>query len=112
MPDPNLVPVHRAGVYVEEVDNEAVVYSRTGKRAIYLNETATIVWKLCNGERTVPEIAALLAREHPAAAVQGCRPDGRGTHDFAVVPLCREEKRRLNRPIVQSAGSFTEMTLG
>jgi hypothetical protein len=65
MPDLRLAPVHRAGVYFEQIDNEAVVYGRTGRRAIHLNETATVVWKLCDGERTVADIAVLLAREYP-----------------------------------------------
>jgi pyrroloquinoline quinone biosynthesis protein D len=68
MADHHLAPVHRAGVYFEEMDDEAVVYGRTGKRAIHLNETATVVWKLCDGERTVADIAALLTREYPASA--------------------------------------------
>lgn len=73
MPEPDTMPVPRAGVRFEELDGEAVVYDRTGKRAIYLNETATVVWKLCDGRRTVAEISALLAKEFPesAAAIEG-----------------------------------------
>jgi hypothetical protein len=68
MPNATATPVARAGVRFEELDGEAVVYDRGGKRAIYLNETATVIWKLCDGERSVDDIATLLAREYPEAA--------------------------------------------
>lgn len=70
MPDSNSRPVPRAGVRFEELDGEAVVYDRTGKRAIYLNETATVVWKLLDGQRTVADISALLSKEYPDAAAE------------------------------------------
>ena len=70
MADPQLKPVPRAGVRFEELDGEAVVYDRSGHKAIYLNETANVVWQLCDGQRTVAEIAALLAKEFPEAAAE------------------------------------------
>ena len=70
MPDSNLTPVPRAGVRFEELDGEAVVYDRSGREAIYLNESATVVWKLCDGVRTVADISALLTKEFPEAAAQ------------------------------------------
>jgi hypothetical protein len=68
MIDPSGIPVPRAGVRFEELDGEAVVYDRSGKRASYLNETATVIWKLCNGTNTVPDIVAVLAKEYPEDA--------------------------------------------
>jgi len=68
MPDGHLVPVPRPGARLEELDRQAVVYNRTGKPAINLNETATVVWMLCDGERTVGDIAALLAQRFPESA--------------------------------------------
>lgn len=70
MADPDSAPIPRAGVYVEELGGEAVVYDRTGRRAIYLNATATLVWKLFDGERTVADISALFAKEYPDAAAE------------------------------------------
>jgi hypothetical protein len=68
MIDPNAIPVPRAGVRFEELDGEAVVYDRSGKRASYLNDTATVIWKLCNGTHAVPDIVAVLAKEYPEDA--------------------------------------------
>jgi hypothetical protein len=70
MPDPHLTPVPRAGVRFEELDGEAVVYDRSGRQAIYLNETATVVWQLCDGHRSVADISALLTAEFPDVATE------------------------------------------
>ncbi len=68
MVDMSRAPVPKAGVRFEELDGEAVVYDRQGKRATYLNETAAVIWKLCDGSRSVHEIVGLLAQEYPEAA--------------------------------------------
>ena len=70
MPDPHLTPVPRADVRFEELDGEAVVYDHTGRQAIYLNDTATVVWQLCDGQRTVADISTLLTKEFPDAAAE------------------------------------------
>ncbi len=68
MVDLSQAPRPRAGMRFEELDDEAVVYDRQGKRATYLNETAAVIWKLCDGARSVREIAVILAGEFPESA--------------------------------------------
>jgi Coenzyme PQQ synthesis protein D (PqqD) len=58
---------------VEWMDNE--------KMAIYLNETATVIWKLCDGTRTVN--IDLLVEAFPDAA-SDVRADVRDTIDELV----------------------------
>lgn len=41
-------------------DEGFVVHDAAGARVHYLNETAAIVFSLCDGERTLAEIAALM----------------------------------------------------
>jgi hypothetical protein len=65
---PSDIPVPRAGVRFEELHGEAVVYDRSGKRASYLNDTATIIWKMCNGTNSIPEIVETLVKEFPENA--------------------------------------------
>jgi hypothetical protein len=65
MTDRSDIPVPRAGVRFEELEGEAVVYDRSGKRATYLNDTATVIWKLCNGTSTITDIIEMLAKEYP-----------------------------------------------
>ncbi len=73
MVDMSRAPLRGPGRDSRSWDGEAVVYDRQGKRATYLNETAAIIWKLCDGNRSGEEIVALLAKEFPevAATMEG-----------------------------------------
>lgn len=44
-----------------------MVYHPDEGRALYLNETASLVWRLCDGERSVADIEALLRDAFPDA---------------------------------------------
>ena len=54
------IPIQRYTFVFEEMDEEGLLYHEGMKKTIYLNETATIIWKLCDGTRTVTEIIDLL----------------------------------------------------
>jgi pyrroloquinoline quinone biosynthesis protein D len=77
------VPSPRGRHVIEEIDHESLIYRRPTKAAIYLNETATVIWKLCDGTRTVQEIIAILADTFPDAA-EDVRADVRQTIDELV----------------------------
>lgn len=64
---PQTVPKQAFGFFVEEMEGENLLYRLGGHKAIHLNDTATVIWKLCDGSRTVEDIIALLAREYPGA---------------------------------------------
>jgi pyrroloquinoline quinone biosynthesis protein D len=53
------------GFFIEEMDGEILLYKTGTHKVVYLNETAALVWKLCDGERTVREIADLLGKGFP-----------------------------------------------
>jgi hypothetical protein len=55
-------------VLIEEVDDELVVYDRELDQAHTLNRTAALVWRNCDGTRTVAEIAANLRHDGIAVA--------------------------------------------
>jgi pyrroloquinoline quinone biosynthesis protein D len=57
--------VQTTGFFVEEMDGEIMLYKTGTHKAVYLNETAALVWKLCDGERTVEEMAKLLREGFP-----------------------------------------------
>lgn len=61
------LPRRHAQYAVEWMDNESLIYGSTSKLAIYLNETATMIWKLCDGTRTVKQIVDLLSNSFPEA---------------------------------------------
>lgn len=61
--DLSFKPMRRSDVRSEDVQHETVLYDPTRGQAVYLNETASIVWKLCDGSRSVAEMGDLLAKE-------------------------------------------------
>jgi pyrroloquinoline quinone biosynthesis protein D len=64
------VPRRRSRLMAEEMDGECLLYRRGKHQAVYLNETATVIWKLCDGTRTVAEIVDLLAEKYPESREQ------------------------------------------
>ena len=55
------------GFFVEEMSGEILLYKTGTHKAVYLNETAALVWRLCDGTRTVKEIADLLGKNFPSS---------------------------------------------
>ena len=48
---------------VEEVLDETIIYDLERNRGHSLNRTAALVWRHCDGQKTVPQVARLLAEE-------------------------------------------------
>ncbi len=48
---------------VEELPGETLVYDLKRHKARCLNRTAALVWRRCDGQTTVPELAALLGEQ-------------------------------------------------
>ncbi len=68
---PTVIPKQAFGFYIEELDGENLLYRLGVHKAIHLNETATLIWKLCDGSRTMQEIMDLLKGEYPDAKFRG-----------------------------------------
>ncbi len=62
------IPVRRLDYRLEQLDNELLLYHPSRTQILYLNHTASLIWELCDGTRTVGEIAALLAVAYPDSA--------------------------------------------
>ena len=61
---------HFPDVIVEEMDdNEILLYSPTTHKAIHLNATAAVIWKLCDGSRNVRDVVDCLGTQFPDAKV-------------------------------------------
>ena len=52
-------------IKVEIMDGETVLYEEAVKKMIYLNESATAVFQLCDGQRSVLQIIELLTAAYP-----------------------------------------------
>jgi hypothetical protein len=57
------LPVRKGGLLWEFVGDEAVVLDPARQRAHRLNRSAAVVWRNCDGSRSVPLIAAAAQRE-------------------------------------------------
>jgi len=53
------------GLRVEVIDGETVLYDDNLKKMIYLNESASVVFQLCDGQRSVREIIEVLSSAYP-----------------------------------------------
>lgn len=60
-------PQQAAGYFVEEIDGEKLLYRLGGHKAIHLNDSATVIWTLCDGTRTAQDIIDLLKSEYPGS---------------------------------------------
>jgi pyrroloquinoline quinone biosynthesis protein D len=65
---PDGVPKPAFGFFVEEMEGEHLLYRLGAHKAIHLNETAAVIWKLCDGSRTVQQIVELLSKQYPDRA--------------------------------------------
>ena len=61
-----------SGFRLERIDGELVLYSPNSEAMASCNETAALVWALCNGERNLAQVVELVAEAYPASgSVEG-----------------------------------------
>ncbi|MEM7346610.1 MAG: PqqD family protein [Chloroflexota bacterium] len=65
------IPHQKPDYRLEQLDDELLLYHPTRTSIMYCNETASIIWHLCDGQRTTEEIVSLLsaAYEQPPETV-------------------------------------------
>jgi len=78
---------------IEILDDEAVLLHPVRSSIVHLNRSATIVYRLCDGERTVADIASLVAAAYPTAA-----DDIRGDVERTIDSLARAGAVTLQQP--------------
>ncbi|NQU39481.1 MAG: PqqD family protein [Lentisphaerae bacterium] len=61
-------PRQKEGYRLEQLDDELLLYHLGETTVVYFNQTASLVWQLCQGDRTVGEIIDLLCAAYPEAA--------------------------------------------
>lgn len=61
-------PRRRPDYRLEVIDNELLLFHPAQTKILYCSETASLIWQLCDGQRTPQEITALLAAAFPEAA--------------------------------------------
>jgi hypothetical protein len=76
-------PRHAPDFRLETLDNEVLLYHPGQTKAVYLNETASLVWNLCDGTRDPAEIVELLQEAFPEAVDQIAADVDRVLQEFA-----------------------------
>lgn len=66
----NQKPILNSAYTVEKFDDEILLYTKEGTKAVYLNETAYAVWLLCKEEMKVEQIIAYLSEAFPDQSEQ------------------------------------------
>ncbi|MEE8389483.1 MAG: PqqD family protein [Anaerolineae bacterium] len=61
-------PRRKRDYRLEMIDNELLLFHPTETKILYCNEAASLIWQLCDGQRTPQEITTLLAAAFPEAA--------------------------------------------
>jgi len=63
-------PKKCSGFIIEELDGELVLFNPMRNLIIHANQTAALIWQLCDGERTIPQIVDLLSEAYPEAQTE------------------------------------------
>jgi hypothetical protein len=61
-------PLPTPGYAVEELDGEILLFHPSSETILHTNQTGALVWRLCDGERSVADIVAALTAVYPDAA--------------------------------------------
>jgi hypothetical protein len=59
------VPCRVPGYTVEPVDSELLLYHGERATVVYLNQTAFLIWQLCDSARSIADISTLFADAFP-----------------------------------------------
>ena len=68
--NPIQIPKPIPGFQVQSLDGEVVLLHPTSAVILHLNQTGALVWQLCDGVRSVREIALLLGDAYPESRTQ------------------------------------------
>ncbi len=63
-------PCRNDGFRLEQMDDETLLYHPAGDKILQFNQTASIIWQLCDGQRSVDELIELLQEAYPEAAAE------------------------------------------
>jgi hypothetical protein len=61
-------PRRKDDYQLEMIDNELLLFHPAQTRILYCNESASLIWQLCDVQSTPQEIVALLMAAYPEAA--------------------------------------------
>ena len=75
----------KAGLVIQEVPDELLVYDLDTNKAHCLNQSAAMIWRSCDGNNTISEIADLV----------GTQAGGKVTEDFVWLAIDQLSENKL-----------------
>lgn len=63
-----LRPQRKPDYRLEQLDDELLLYHPNENQIVYMNQTVSMVWGLCDGKRSVKKMIELLGKAYPEAA--------------------------------------------
>lgn len=60
-----LIPKQVPGVQIETFGDGVLIYKETVREAAYLNNSAAVIWALCDGKNTMAHIESILLQAYP-----------------------------------------------
>jgi len=60
-------PLRNQDFRLEKMDDELLLFNPKSTNILYLNETASLIWQLCDGQRSVHDMVSLLTETFPEA---------------------------------------------
>ncbi len=75
----------KENIVIQELDNEILIYDLNENEAFCLNETSAIIWQMCDGTKTVPEISRALGEKQNSLVPE----------DFVWLALEQLQKEKL-----------------
>ena len=92
MIDTNKPLARQTGLVIQELPDETLIYDLDGNKAHCLNQSAALVWKFCDGKRSVSDIVREFAAQGP----------GEVSDDFVWLAIDQlTEKKLLQGEIVR-----------
>ena len=61
-------PKKKQDYILEQEEGEIIVFHPSSARSFYLNESASVIWEMCDGDRRVSDIIAELSSAYPEQA--------------------------------------------
>src|ERR1051325_9891699 len=94
---------------IQAVGDELVVYDQERHRAHTLNATAAFVWRNCNGQNTVDDIAELLEKQLNIGSNEACDVEGLVWLTLRELENCSLLEESLPKSAGQANASRREM---
>lgn len=87
------VPVRKDDYRLEQLDGELLLYHPNEEKIVYLNQTGSLIWGLCDGNHNAEQIINLLSHAFPDA-VETIPSDVKSTLNALKKAGCIEVKSK------------------